>query len=115
MRLRRILVQGLAFAMLLIAAISLAAVCERVLAACWQAYKFLGYPATGAITLSLRSGISFIGLSAILFAVSLFLRRYAKRAGFHAGARAAMLSAWVAIISVVMYAALSLSPFSIWT
>ena len=107
--------QILACALLLIAATSLAAVCERVLAACWQAYKFLGYPTSGAITLSRCTGILFIALSTMLVAVSFALSRYAKKVGLRTTARAATLSVWVATASVALYAALSLSPFSAWT
>jgi len=63
----------------LLATASMVLVCERLLEAFWQAFKFGGYATAGVITLNSRTAALFAIFSVLLIMAGFFLRRLANK------------------------------------
>ena len=99
----------------LLAALALSVpVIERLIAAAWQWYKFVGYSNDGHISLSFNTGLIFSGILAATFGVAFFLNRLGKR---QSAARAVAWSRWAMYIVVavaIVYWLLGMSSLNAW-
>lgn len=100
--------------LLLLAIASMTAVCERLLAALWQAYKFQGYAAPGVITLNARTATLFGISSVALISGSILLKHRAPKRGGRNATRLAGTAAWISAASIGIFVVLSLSPLNSW-
>lgn len=94
--------------------VSLLLVLERAATALWQNYKFFGYETAGVVTLSMRTGGSFIVVSVLLIGACLLVKTLSDT---RKALECARLSKWALLTlctSVVIYSALALSPLNAW-
>lgn len=93
---------------------SLLLVAERVVAALWQWYKFLGYETIGVITLSSSMALVFVGASTALVSFCLMVKSLCVKYGDQLGARLAQYAIVIACVSFLLYWATALSPLNEW-
>ena len=99
---------------LAVASALLATVLERLAAATWQWYKFVGFSNDGHINLSLGSGLLLSGLSAVTFVFALHLNRVAKRRNARRATTASLSAIYIAAIATLAYWLLGMSSLNVW-
>lgn len=87
---------------------------ERLAAATWQSYKFVGYADSGYISLSLKTGLLFSGLLAALFACAFMLNRAARRCSSDASYRWSSRAMFLVSAIAVSYWMLGISSLNAW-
>lgn len=89
-------------------------VLERLIAAMWQWYKFIGFQADGHIMLSLRTGKVFSGLLIVVMGLALCCNRLAQRQGDQSASFWSLLAVCLAILDLLAYWILGMSSLNVW-
>lgn len=87
---------------------------ERLTAAAWQWYKFIGYSNAGSISLSLNIGFVYSGLLAVLFGSSFWLSRTARQRSATRSERCLSWAMHLAAANAVGYWLLGVSGLNVW-